>query len=109
MTRYIATAQTFDGTGASALPVLGFDWDNIQRIAVAATAAQSTAISSELICLKSTTACYIKIGDNPTATVGAGSFPLAVDESFFIRMTPGQKLSVIRASADGFISIMPVV
>lgn len=59
--------------------------------------------------LCSTADCWIAFGANPTASTGAGSLllPASVPEYFWVK--PGEKIAVIRSSADGVLSIAELV
>lgn len=56
----------------------------------------------------STTACWIKQGENPTASAAAGSMYVAAGEVINIKGEHGAKLAVIRNSADGVATLTPV-
>lgn len=78
-----------------------------------ATAAQSAAIGSSggtpiMVRLCPTTSCYYLVGADPTATAANGSLlpALAVET---IEVQAGSKISAIRLSADGILSITQMV
>lgn len=80
-----------------------------QKVAVGAASAQATnafdANTWEIrVC--STTACWINIGVNPTATSGTGSFYLPPNWADFFHVNPGQKIAVIQDAAGGNLSVM---
>jgi hypothetical protein len=80
-----------------------------QNITVAGTTAQATnafdANTWEIrVC--STTACWINIGVNPTATTGTGSVYLPANWAEFFHVNPGQKIAAIQDTAGGKLNIM---
>ena len=86
-----------------------YDFTNGQRIASGATSARSTAVAASEIMLHASARCFVRIGDDTVAaTAGAGSFPLEIGEKFHCRLTSGQFVAVIRDTADGFLTVMPV-
>lgn len=80
-------------------------WSEVSDyIAVSATSAQSAAFGTNTheIRVVSTTNCHINIGVNPTAAASDSNgmyLPLGVIEYFHV--SPGQKLAVVRDTADG--------
>lgn len=77
-------------------------------IAVTVASAQSVAFGANTFEIRvcSSTNCHINIGTNPTAaaTDNNGMYlPAGVVEYFHV--APGQKLAVIRDSADGVMSV----
>ncbi len=96
------------GPNLSPLPILTPDYANGQRMAVGASAAASTVISAHAVILAASGDCFFKVGVDPTASVGAGSMPIFAGQTLTIGITPGHKISVIRASIDGNLTIMPV-
>ena len=89
-----------------------YDFANGQRLTtVSAAAVRSTAIAAEEIMLHASVRGFFRIGDSSvTASVGAGSVPIATDEKFHLLINAGQFVSFIRDSAtDGSITIMPVL
>lgn len=78
-----------------------------QRVAVAAAAAQSAAITALEVCLHASTKCHVLAGADPTATTSNG-IPLEAGEKFHLQIVSGWKVSVIRDAADGFLHIVPV-
>lgn len=64
------------------------------------------------IMLMASTRCHIRFGAAglAPAVAGAGVLPLAVDERFHLRVPVGMThLRVIRDSADGFLTVIPVL
>lgn len=90
------------------LPILTPDYVNGQRLSVAASPVASTAISAHAVVLAASVDCFVKAGVDPIASVGAGSMPIFAGQTLTIGITPGHKISVIRASIDGNLTIMPV-
>lgn len=110
MTVYIETAKTYGGVGAESLPVLGFDFDGGQKVVIGATSTQSATITSEIVLLKATADCHVRVGDNPTATTTGTNLYIFAGETFFERIKYGHKLAVIAAGGTtGSLFIMPVV
>lgn len=76
-----------------------------ENVAYTGTAAASAAFSSGIhhIRLSATTACYYKLGANPTATSSDTYLPANVIE--IIRVNPGQKIAFIQVSTGGTASV----
>lgn len=106
MPNYVETPATFNG---QSVPALYPDYANGQLVAYTGTAAQSAAITANLVMVTSDTTCWIKGGTNPTATAAAGSMRLPADTILPIGIRSGDKISVIRDTASGNLSIMPVI
>jgi hypothetical protein len=102
----IETPATF---GGQSVPVIYPDWTNGQLVAYTGTHAQSTAITANAVMVTADTKCWIKAGTNPTATAGAGSYPLDIGVTLVIGIRSGDKISAIRDTASGSIAIMPVI
>ena len=82
-----------------------------QRITTSGTGqVRSDAVAATEVLLHPSVRGFFRVGDaSVTATVGAGSIPLAADEKFHLRITSGQFISFIRDGAtDGSLSIVPV-
>lgn len=84
------------------------DWDNGLKLAYTGTAAQSAAISSTAVLLCADTTCFVKMGDNPTASDAATSVRLPFDQWVMLGIEAGQKISAIRDTADGNLYIIPI-
>lgn len=78
----------------------------LTRVSVASSSAQSAAITGTEVLVHASTRCFIKSGANPTATTN--DIPLEAGEKFHLRITTGDKIAVIRDSADGFLNVIPV-
>ena len=77
-----------------------------ERVSVSSSSAQSSAINSGEVLLHATTACYVVMGSDPTATTTTG-IPLIAGEKFHLRVNPGHKVAVIRDTADGYLFVVP--
>jgi hypothetical protein len=102
----IETPATF---GGQSVPAVYFDWANGQAVAYTGTAAQSAAITATLVYVTADTKCWIKAGTNPTATAGAGSYPIDIGVSLPVPIRSGDKISAIRDTSSGTLVIMPAV
>jgi hypothetical protein len=77
-----------------------------QKVAYTGTAAQSTAVAdtTRAVRLLATTDCFVRFGADPTATSTNGlRLTAGIPEVFGI--IPGQRISAIRASADGTLNL----
>ena len=83
----------------------------VQRAAVASASAVSSAISATEILLHASTKCFVlAVAGTGTPVVAADTgVPLEAGEKFHMRITSGQRIAVIRDTADGFLHIAPVV
>jgi hypothetical protein len=96
--------------GGQSLPAFFFDWDNGQAIAYTGVSAQSAALTTLVVMVASDTKCWIRVGTNPTAVpFAAGSHPVDPGASLVFGVRPGQKIAVIRETANGTLSILPAV
>lgn len=81
-----------------------------QRLAVGATSvATASGIDAKEVLLHASTRCFIKTGAAPTAVATGDSIPLEAGEKFHMRIVRGEKLAVIRDTADGFLHVIPVL
>ncbi len=81
-------------------------WGSPQTVAFTGTAAASSAVGSEttVVRLHATEDCFVLVGADPTASSSNGVFlPKGMIDVWGI--TPGHKLSVIRASTSGTLYI----
>ncbi len=86
-----------------------YDWANGQKVAIGAAEADSAAIDAIEVMLRPDVRCFVTVGaGNPVAANAAGSIPIEAGESFHLQVNPGDKVSVIRASGDGSLYILPV-
>lgn len=76
-------------------------------VAFTAASAQSIAIPTFITDIRvcCTKDAWITIGTNPTASIGDGSHFMGVGQAEYFRVTPGQKVAVIRDAADGNMSV----
>lgn len=103
--------------GADGLPLgiavattRAYDYATGLSLAIGATSARSTAITATEVMLHASSRCFVRVGDSSVnAANGAGSFPLEAGEKFHLRITSGQRIAVIRDSADGALTILPVL
>lgn len=91
------------------VPVLYPDWTNGQAVSYTGTAAQSAAITATVVMVTADTKCWIKAGTNPTATAGAGSFPIDVGVTLTLGIRSGDKISAIRDTVSGTLVILPIL
>jgi len=78
-----------------------------QVLSSSGSAATSTALTGiTKVRVATTTAIYIAIGSNPTATTS--DFILGIDGVEQFSITPGHKVSVLQVSAPGKVSVTPV-
>lgn len=79
----------------------------VQNVAIGASSAQSTAVSSstKIVRLVATVDCWIVEGANPTASSTTGAYlPAGAPE--YIRINPGDKVAVIQASSSGTLNMV---
>lgn len=77
-----------------------------QQVTVTASSAQSAAFGSKTSIARfcASTDCFILFGANPTATTAKIYLPSGIPE--YLGVIPGQKVAVIRSTADGILSIL---
>lgn len=86
--------------------------DTVQNKAFNGTSAQSAAFAARTTFAEFSAdqKCWLLFGANPSATVGTGapglSIPLAANQKVVYGVTAGQKVAVIRDSADGTLTIV---
>jgi len=79
------------------------------RVAVASATAYSAAITATEVLVHANTRCFIlAVAGTGTPTVDNTAIPLEAGEKFHLRVTSGQRIGVIRDTADGFLNIVPV-
>jgi hypothetical protein len=78
------------------------------RQAVGSTSAATSAISAGEVLLHASVKCFVKAGTDPTAVANGDSIPLEIGEKFHMRIAHGEKIAVIRDTADGFLHVVPV-
>ena len=74
-----------------------------QKRTVSSSSAQSSAVgdNTSIVRLHATTDCFVAFGTNPTAVADTGGVFMKADTSEYFMITPGDKIAVIRSSADG--------
>jgi hypothetical protein len=102
---YVRTALS--RRGGLPLPAASPDTSLGVRLAVGSTATTSSALTAGLYYIGNSVACYLAIGQNPTATTGATNLPLFGPATFTIAIKSGHKISVIRDATDGYLWIVP--
>lgn len=77
-----------------------------QNVVYTGTAANSANFGSQtrLIRLCASSACYVKIGDGAITATDKTDILLPANWVDYFVVTPGQQLSVVRASTDGLIT-----
>lgn len=88
-----------------------YNYAGIQRVAVATTATNSAAITATEIMVSASVKCYILLVAGTGTVTGATAstaIPIEAGEKFHLRITSGQRISVIRDTTDGFLHIIPV-
>jgi hypothetical protein len=103
MTKLASDASPILGGGR---PIQSLYNGTVQNVGVAVAHAESNAFgdATTVIRIVSTSACYYLIGKAPVATTSNGSYlPAGIIE--FPQVCRGDKISVIRASADGNLNI----
>lgn len=82
----------------------------VQRVAVGATTAYSTALTASEVLLHATGKQYVLAvaGTGTPVVTNATGIPLEDGEKFHMRITSGQRIAVVRDSADGALNIAVV-
>lgn len=79
------------------------------RVAVGSATAYSAAITATEVLLHASTRCFVgAVAGSGTPTVDNTYIPLEIGEKFHMRLTSGQRVAVIRDTADGFLNVIPV-
>lgn len=78
------------------------------RVAVASTSAVSGAITATEVLLHASTRCFVRSGSGTPTAVNT-DIPLEAGEKFHMRISSGDKIAVLRDTADGFLNVVPVV
>lgn len=93
------------------IEIFRFKTPEVQNVSYTATAGNSTAFGStnrtQIVRVVTTTDAYIAVGNNVTATTTTGAF-FAAGIPDYIRVSEGERISAIRASADGSLNITPL-
>ena len=79
-------------------------------VTIGAASAQSAAFGAHtheirVVAAAATEGCWIKIGDNPTASAADGSMFLPVGQVEYFHVSPGQQIAVIQVSTGGSLSV----
>lgn len=78
-----------------------------EGVLVTSGSAQSSVINADVVDISPTTDCFIRFGSSPTAVANSDYFlPAGIVARFPI--TSGNRVAVIRASADGVMYVHPV-
>jgi len=83
------------------------NWFAALKLAIGAASVQSAAIQARCVMVSPDQNCWITIGVNPTATIGAGSLFLPAGAMLTLPIQPGQKIAVIQTATPGNLSIVP--
>lgn len=79
------------------------------RVAVASATAYSAPLAATEVLLHASTRCFVgAVAGSGTPTVNNTNIPLEIGEKFHMRLTSGQRVAVIRDTADGFLNVIPV-
>lgn len=82
-----------------------------ERLAIgAASAPQTAAFANNIdeVLLHASSRCFVLVGATPVATAVVG-IPLEAGEKFHLQIRNGEKIAVIRDTADGWLNIVPVI
>lgn len=88
------------------IPVAPTPHRTTQTVAFTAASAQSAALGAltNVVRLVPDQDCFVLMGDNPTAA-SATSIRLIANQVEWFGVTPGQRIAVIRSTADGTLRI----
>lgn len=81
-----------------------------QAVSVSASSTQSTALSAStcfMVRLLATQDCYVAFGTNPTATTS--STRIIANQPEYFAAKAGDKVAVLRVSADGSLSVTEMI
>jgi hypothetical protein len=76
-----------------------------ENLSFTSTSAQSATRRGGVYSLCPTQTCYIRVGANPTATVGSGSMRIPADTLVYITLHKDEKIAAIRETTDGILNI----
>jgi len=93
----------------SMLPTPDLNWATGAVVAIGAASAQSAAIQARVVLVCADQNCWVSIGANPTASIGAGSVFLAAGAFVTLPIQPGQRVAVVQQSVAGNLSVIPCV
>ena len=74
---------------------------------VAASITNAAGAGTNVVRVAVTTAAYVKIGNTPTAAATNSIYMAAGDPEYFV-ITPGQKVSAVRVTTSGTLSVTEV-
>jgi hypothetical protein len=74
---------------------------------VAASIANAIGTGTNVVRVATTTAAYVKIGNSPTAAATNSIYMVAGDPEYFV-VTPGMKVSAVRVTTSGTLSVTEV-
>ena len=72
---------------------------NTQKITVGTTHAQTAVLTSPYVVFSADVDCFVLQGQNPTALADGTCHPLPANTLLRLKVTPGNKLSLVAASA----------
>lgn len=85
-----------------------YTWGSIINRTVTSTSAQTAAVGTAgEYEIATDTDCYVLVGSNPTAAATTSRF-LAAGAAFTLQLASTDKVAVIRKSADGNLTVLPV-
>lgn len=93
------------------IEIFRFKTSEVQNVAYTATAGNSTAFTSAnrtgIVRVVCTTDAFLAVGNGVTATTTTGAY-FAAGIPDYIKVAEGERISVIRVSADGSLNITPL-
>ena len=91
-----------------AVPIVG--QGITQNVSFTATSAQSSAFgdNTQGVYISADQVCWVLQGVDPTADTTGGATRLPADSILFWGVSPGEKIAVIRDSADGTLNITEI-
>jgi len=95
--------------GNVALQAPDLNWAGALNVAIGASSAQSAAITARAVLLSPDQNCWVAVGANPTAVVGAGSLFVPQGALLTLPIQPGQRIAVIQTATGGNLSIIPCI
>lgn len=102
------TGLTYEQLLEAKIGTREYDWANIISISVQSSStptANAVGVKKEYE-LTSDTDCYFLVGSAPVATTSSRFLPAGV--SFTLQLNANDKIAVIRKSADGKLTILPI-
>lgn len=74
-----------------------------QAVVTGAVSAQSTALTTDVVMLTASAACFVAFGANPTAT--SSSHYLIADYPYVFAVTEGHKIAALQVAAAGVLYV----